>query len=116
MSLTKGSFKAMGVLPVPEAYVVVDEIHITQKADGPVPAMGHCHVSIYVNAPKDQEVDQEAIIDGIKQIVKVKTRERGPVVEHYSISGIVFSNQDPFVSCYQQIRELSDRLVGMADA
>lgn len=108
MSL-QGPFKFMRKLEATSAYAVVDSINISKGGDA------FCHVSVYPTPPETKEVEKERIVEGINEKYMDREVDRGPVIEHFSISGIKVDG-DPFVCCYKQIRDLDERLVGMSDA
>lgn len=106
----KGKFLFMGVLVSEQAYAVVDNVNVSKGGDA------FCHVSIYAAGPTDKEVSRTRVVDGIEEEYAETERERGPVIEHFSVSGIKVMSKDPFIASYEQIKSLEPRLSEMVSA
>lgn len=105
MSL-KGPYKIMGVVDCATGYALIDEIHIAKGGDGFV------HVAIYGNEPVITQPDPVEIESVM--VTPPPQLDRGPVIEHFTVSGISFKDavQDPFKVAYTVV--ISDiRLKGM---
>lgn len=108
MSL-KGSFK-VGRLIAPEAYAVVDNITASKGGSA------HAHVSVYATPPEDQKVERVKLVDGVEATYEETVRDRGPVLDHFTISGIDLSKStNIFQDTYAQIKA-DERLSSMVDA
>lgn len=105
----KGPYKFMGEVQVQEAYAVIDLIQMSKEGDG------FAHVSIYARLPKETIVDEVvAKVDTAGAAIapsppveedKIVVLDRGPILEHFTISGISFKDpqQSPFITAYEGI-------------
>lgn len=100
----KGPYKFMGEVQVQEAYAVIDLIQMSKEGDG------FAHVSIYARLPKETIVDEAAqvgvaVAAVIAEEDKIVVLDRGPILEHFTISGISFKDpqQSPFITAYEGI-------------
>jgi hypothetical protein len=110
----QGAWKFLGELDAAQAYAVVDFISCSK--DG----TANCHVSVYARPPKTVELAQQrAVVVNGKEVVEdvvVESTDRGPVIEHFNVSGIKLSDKSAFISCYEQLPELDERFASMDNA
>jgi hypothetical protein len=112
MSL-KGKFGFFnGALSSDVAYAVVDHVSVDKGG------YASCHISVYSGPPVDRVVQQE-FLNAETKVVEPKDvtiRERGPVIEHFTVSGVLISSEDPFAASYKQIPTLDTRFKDMSAA
>lgn len=113
----QGKYNFFGKLNADEAYAIVDQINISKGGDA------FCHVSVYANAPTPVPIDESAkavqaqgalLPQDIQEIPP--SIERGPVIEHFTISGISVKGlmENPFAVMYAGIKA-DERLAAMVD-
>jgi len=116
----KGSYNLYGKINVPNAYAVIDQISIGKNGDA------YCHVSVYADPPVEVTTDQVAtqqtldLVDGAQPTrvaAQAPELDRGPVIEHFTISGISTADkvENAFTTCYAAAKA-DERLSAMSDA
>lgn len=108
----KGSFLFFGKLSAAEAYAVIDQVHADKGG------MANVHISVYATPPVDAEVEQKQLnaLTNVEEPILVKVRDRGPVVEHFTCSGVDIRGKDAFIAGYEQLPKLDTRFSSMLAA
>lgn len=112
MSL-KGPLKVFDEVVVSQAYLVVDSVHVEKGG------YASCHVSTYARPPKPVTLTRKTLDTKTGNLVdeSYSDTDRGQVIEHFSVAGVMVNGKDPFVAAYEQIKTLcGDRLKDLVDA
>lgn len=114
----QGKYNFFGRINADAAYAIVDQINISKGGDA------FCHVSVYASAPVPIPPDdsaqavaaQGALIPDAPADAPPPQVDRGPVIEHFTISGISVKGlaENPFSVMYAGIKT-DERLAQMLD-